>query len=461
MKKNVITFICAVIIAVSAFAAGSREPEKVQNMQSGIKFELCGIDEVKKALTDQAFTVIDARSSDSYMGWSINGDKLRGHIPGAVDFSYTWPVSPYDNNKNLEKETREEVINQALKNKNILKTKNLIVYDTNGKDAQKVAEFLYSIGYKNIKIFNAAEWINAKNEVKQYPNYKLLLPPEVVYNYIQTGTGETLDKNINYKIFNVVWGEIEQSGYLEGHIPGAVHVNTDWFEPKEIGWMLADDAHLEKLMLKLGISSSDGAIITGPEPMAAARFAVILTYLGVKDVRVLNGALIDWVQAGYALSKENILPKAISSFGARVPVRENIIDTIEETQANLKKEKGYVLIDNRTPEEYSGKISGYSYHDKAGRIKGAVFGYAGKKSSSSMSYYRNIDKTMRNGYEILNMLKTCGIDTKNKMSFMCGSGWRAAEVLWYMRVMGFENVSLYSDGWIGWSNRGLPSIKGE
>lgn len=32
------------------------------------------------------------------------------------------------------------------------------------------------------------------------------------------------------------------------------------------------------------------------------------------------------------------------------------------------------------------------------------------------------------------------------MSFMCGSGWRAAEVLWDMRVMGYENISLYSDG---------------
>ena len=35
---------------------------------------------------------------------------------------------------------------------------------------------------------------------------------------------------------------------------------------------------------------------------------------------------------------------------------------------------------------------------------------------------------------------------------MCGSGWRAAEVLTYANVRGYDNSALYSDGWIGWSN---------
>ncbi|MDN8820523.1 thiosulfate sulfurtransferase, partial [Staphylococcus aureus] len=76
------------------------------------------------------------------------------------------------------------------------------------------------------------------------------------------------------------------------------------------------------------------------------------------------------------------------------------------------------------------------------------FGYAGKKDSSSMSYYRNIDKTIRNIDEIKAMWKKQGIDINNKLAFMCGSGWRAAEVLQDAEVMGLKNVTLYSDGWI-------------
>ncbi len=34
---------------------------------------------------------------------------------------------------------------------------------------------------------------------------------------------------------------------------------------------------------------------------------------------------------------------------------------------------------------------------------------------------------------------------------MCGSGWRAAEVLTYAQVMGLDKVSMYSNGWIEWS----------
>ena len=44
---------------------------------------------------------------------------------------------------------------------------------------------------------------------------------------------------------------------------------------------------------------------------------------------------------------------------------------------------------------------------------------------------------------------------------MCGSGWRAAEVLWDAQVMGLTDVSLYSDGWIAWSNEGNPYITGD
>jgi len=35
--------------------------------------------------------------------------------------------------------------------------------------------------------------------------------------------------------------------------------------------------------------------------------------------------------------------------------------------------------------------------------------------------------------------------------FFCGTGWRAAEVLWYADVMGLGNISLYDGGWNEWS----------
>ena len=57
--------------------------------------------------------------------------------------------------------------------------------------------------------------------------------------------------------------------------------------------------------------------------------------------------------------------------------------------------------------------------------------------------------------------KGAGIDTSTHLSFMCGGGYRAAEVLWDAWVMGLSNVSLFADGWTGWELQGLPTVIGE
>lgn len=120
-----------------------------------------------------------------------------------------------------------------------------------------------------------------------------------------------------------------------------------------------------------------------------------------------------------------------------------------------------LLIDNRTIEEYNGETSGYSYYDMSGRIEGAVFGRAGEGNSSSMLYYRNPDATMRDASEIEAMWEELGVDTDKHLSFFCGNGYRASEILWDAWMMGYENTSLYADGWIGWSSAGNDIVVGE
>ena len=417
---------------------------------------------VQTALEDANSVVVDARSNGAYIGWTLEGVARGGHIKGATDFSADWITCTYSDTDNLEGETREQVLTQYLENKGLESGKKVIVYDANGEDAVAVADYLSDHGITDISLYDVNDWASdTALEMESYPEYSILVPPEHVKALIDGEVPETFEEGVEYKLFDVCWGEIDNSGYLDGHVPGAVHVNTDWFEPEEINWMLADDDTLLDLMLRLGITADDHIIVTGPEPMAACRFGVILHYMGVEDVRVMYGGLVGWTDAGYELETENVEPVPVESFGKEAPAAPDWIDTQDEV-AEMLTQDDFTLVDNRTWEEFIGESTGYSYHDKAGRIPGAVFGYAGKNDSSSVCYYRNIDKTMRNADEIKAMWTECGIDPEtHHLSFMCGSGWRAAEILWYARVMGYDNTSLYSDGWIGWSNNGRPTETGD
>ncbi|MDD7401160.1 MAG: rhodanese-like domain-containing protein [Eubacteriales bacterium] len=464
MKKmtQIISFCLILLLALAGTYAPSVQAE---DQAASFSMEEVDAEAVKAALEDETAVVVDTRTNDQFNGWSLSEDDLAGHIQGATDFSYRWLEgnSEYSDEDNLEGLTREDVLTEALAVKGIVPEKTVILYDTNGSDAQQVADYLAGHGFEQIKYFNAKAY--KASPVVAYANYQHLIAPPIVKDYVEKGEAESLDPDKKYFIFDVSWGDEDVSGYLDGHVPTAIHVNTDWFEPEELGWMLDSDENLLALAARLGITKDDAAIVTGPEPMAATRFGLILQYLGVEDVRYMNGALVNWQAYGYNLETESTPPDPVDSFGSDKPLHPEIIINQEQAQELLDAQGGEMACqfqDNRTREEYQGKSTGYSYHDKAGRMAGAIYGWAGiNENSSSMYYYRNVDKTMRNGAEILALLKGAGFDLDKPIVTFCGSGWRAAETVYYYQTLGRTGDSLYSDGWIGWSNNGRDALYNE
>ena len=397
--------------------------------------------ELQDKLSDDSWVVVDTRINDAFNGWKLDEVERGGHIKGAVDFSANWLT--------VDSKDKEKTLDKALETKGIEKDKNIVLYDANGKDAKEVANYLSEKGYKNLYTYNVADW--AKDEslpMESYENYEMIVPATIVNDILDGNKPETFENSKNIKIVEASWGE-ESEAYSKGHVPTSVHINTDTVEPPP-QWMLASDEELAKFANDYGFTKDDTVIVTAPDVMASYRVAVVLRYIGINDVRVLNGGNNAWTSAGYELETKSNKPVAGNDFGATIPANPDLIDTQAELKEMLK-DSNNVLVDNRSWDEYIGKISGYSYHDKKGRIPGAVYGYAGT-SATTLEDYRNIDNTMRNAAEIKALWKDAGIDTNKHLMFMCGSGWRAAEVLTYANVMGFDNTSLYSDGWIGWSN---------
>lgn len=436
-KKLLLSVI--LIIGVFSFAACSKEEAKKD--EGSDAYKTITTQDLKENLDDKSWVVVDTRLNDSYNGWVLDSEKRGGHIDGAVDFSANW--------LSVDNKDKDKILDEALKTKGINTDKNIVLYDANGMDANKVADYLSKKGYKNIYTYDVKEWANDnKLPMKSYENYELIVPAKVVKEVVDGKTPETFKDAKNVKVVEASWGE-EKESYLKGHVPTSVHINTDTIEPPP-EWMLANDKDLEKFALDYGFTKDDSVIVTGPDPMASYRVAVVLRYIGINDVRVLNGGNDAWVSAGYELETKSNKKTPGTDFGASIPVNPDLIDTIPELKEHLKNPE-YTLVDDRTKEEFEGKISGYSYHDKKGRIPGAVYGYSGT-SATTLEDYRNIDNTMRNADEIKALWDKSKIDTSKHLIFMCGSGWRAAEVMTFANVMGVEKYSLYSDGWIGWSN---------
>jgi thiosulfate/3-mercaptopyruvate sulfurtransferase len=180
------------------------------------------------------------------------------------------------------------------------------------------------------------------------------------------------------------------------------------------------------------------------------RSAAILLYAGVRDVRILNGGLNQWQEAGFPVSTEEKKPEPKSEFGAQIPARPEVFIDMPKAKELLKADDGE-LVSIRSWEEFIGNVSGYNYIGKTGRIPGAVFGNCGS-DAYHMENYRNPDHTMRSFHETAAGWTENDIVPKKHIAFYCGTGWRASEAFWNAYLMGWPKVSIYDGGWFEWSN---------
>lgn len=400
------------------------------------------VTDISRALEDESWVLVDTRPSSAYNGWKLDGVKRGGHLPGAVDFSADWLES--------DREDKAEVLSAALRAKGVEPHRHVVLYGTDKRSRDRVAAYLKQSGFQQLYDFDLHAWIADDRPLVRCKNFQLLLPASIVKLLLDGELPETFERAKRIQFVEVSWGSADAS-YLKGHVPRSFHVNTDHFEPPP-EWMLGDPDVLGQFATKYGFRADDTVILSGEDPTASHRLAIVLRYMGVKDVRVLDGGFAAWKAAKYPVETKSTLPERVDSFGAKIPARPELIDSQDQVRSGLKDPHEFTLVDTRSWAEFTGQTSGYKYHSHKGRIPGSVYGQAEFKGKNSLTPYRNIDSTMRNADEIRALWKKSGIDTKKHLSFMCGSGWRAAEVLTFAHVMGLTDTSLYSDGWIGWSN---------
>jgi len=445
--KRVLSLLLMLILSISLFAGCSQpieteeattgEVAKENVEKSDIEINELDTEALKNLLNDDMTVIVDTRSTYAFNGWKMDIEERGGHIEGAKSFEASW----LDNFEN------DEAVQAELDRFEISKDKNIVTYGYGQESAKLVAAKLVDLGYENVSIYGDGfeTWANKSDyPLAAMADYENLVHPQWIK-----------DNSEKIKLFEVSWGPDGVNEYL----PGATHINTDDFEVGPL-WNRKSDTEIELSLLSNGVTSDMTVVLYGADITAAARIALIMKYAGVEDVRILDGGTQAWLDLGFEMSSESADKVAVEAFGVKVPQHPEYIDDMPEAKAILEDDMGR-LVSIRSWVEYTGETSGYDYIEAAGRITGAVYGYAGS-DPWHMEDYRNVDNTMVSYEFIADRWEEQDVLPETDNAFYCGTGWRAAETWFYALSMDWENVSVYDGGWKEWSEtEGNPTATGE
>ena len=297
-----------------------------------------------------------------------------------------------------------------------------------------------------------------------------------------------------FVIVETGWGPVGNK-YNNGHIPGAVWVNTDEIEydcfnarddwPVDDGdppcwdrstsaeedlakglttadnltrnwWNIYPDQYLLPAIAYMGIDKNTTVIVYSESITAAARLIWTLMYAGVEDVWLLDGGKTVWTASGFSLETNPNPRVPVAEFDPDNPGRTTAIHPEYKTDIPFIRDvvssvyTDALVVDIRTYEEYIGETAPYSYIPTSGRIPGAIWGKAGS-GTSGMQDYINDDGTLKPLDEIEAFWKEQGITSDKHLSFYCGTAWRSSLAWFVAYLLGYPEIANFDSSWFEWS----------
>jgi thiosulfate/3-mercaptopyruvate sulfurtransferase len=248
---------------------------------------------------------------------------------------------------------------------------------------------------------------------------------------------------------NVVIAEVDvdTSAYNEGHIPGAIGWNWQTQLCDTVRRDIISKADLEKLLSTSGIGNDTAIILYGDNNnwFAAWAFWQLKMY-GHKDVRIMNGGRKKWLAEGRELTKDVPTPKPATY---RVSGFDETYRAFLRQVQEAMKAANFVLVDVRSPDEFTGKILAPpglpETCQRGGHIPGA--------KSIPWAQACNEDGTFKTVDELKALYAGKGVTPDKNVIAYCRIGERSSHSWFVLKyLLGYPNVSNYDGSWTEWGN---------
>lgn len=249
--------------------------------------------------------------------------------------------------------------------------------------------------------------------------------------------------------------------YFRGHLPTAHHLNFDTLRGTAAGvpvQYLPDDL-TAALLVRAGVDKdrlhlvyATGDTLPNDEILSATMVAYVLEKFGVTDIRIVDGGLKGWVEAGLEPVREYHGNPAGSLPEKRKP---EIAADIDDVLA-AKGKDDVVLVDARPHNEFIGDDDVWL---RKGHIPGAIgFHWAKLMDVENTHQFRPVA-------EVKAELEAAGITPDKTIICYCGTSREGSLVRFYLtHLAGYPKVTLYEGAWkeyVWIRDQSLPAETGE
>ncbi len=234
--------------------------------------------------------------------------------------------------------------------------------------------------------------------------------------------------------------------YRRSHIPGAVNVGDrdihNFTGPA--GRSLKDPADLEALFQRVGLNQGQTVVVYADERSRgmAERMFFVLEYLGVPNVRVLEGGFEKWEREGGPVTRDQTV---VEPGNFKASPRAYMIANSERIVSIQQNGDGHI-IDVRSFDEYAGATGST---DRLGHIPGSAHLTADELFLGQA--------TPKSAHQMRLALDGVWVHTIHPTVVYGNTPIEAAQIYFGLRLIGSQIVSIYEGSWADWAaNESLP-----